>query len=59
MESFLNYGNGLPSTNHWSFASNLKKSIEDIESLNQKTQTARNNYLESLRKTSLYINKLI
>lgn len=59
MESFLNYGNGLPSTNHLSFASNLKKSIEDIESLNQKTQTARNDYLESLRKTSQYINNLI
>ena len=59
MENFLLYGNGLPSTNSFTFATNLMSSIVSKESFYLKTHAARNEYLECLKKTSLYIKSLL
>jgi len=59
MENFLLYGNGLPSTNSFTFATNLMKSIVNKEKFYLKTHAARNEYLEGLKKTGLYIKNLL
>ena len=59
MESFLKFGNGLPANSSANFAINIMKIILNLESFNQKTLVARDEYIRSLNETKLYLKRLL
>lgn len=59
MENFLKFGNGLPANSSTNFAINIMKTILNLESFNQKTIVARDEYIRSLSETKLYLKRLL